>query len=53
VTWRCRDPISRDPDLFEEISQFMQPNSKDGIKVALWGAVGAMLLLTAMFVAFE
>jgi hypothetical protein len=31
----------------------MQPTSKDSIKVALWGAVGAVLLLTAIFVAFE
>jgi hypothetical protein len=37
----------------KEISQVMQPNSKDGVKVALWGAIAAMLLLSAMFVAFE
>jgi hypothetical protein len=39
--------------MFEKISEVMQPNSKDGIKVALWGAVAAILLLSAMFVAFE
>lgn len=39
--------------MFEKISQIMQHNSKVGIKVALWGAVAAMLLLAAMFVAFE
>jgi hypothetical protein len=39
--------------MFEKISQVMQPNSKDGIKVALWGVVASMLLLSAMFVAFE
>jgi hypothetical protein len=37
----------------KEISQIMQANSKDGVEVALWGAVAAMLLLSAMFVAFE
>jgi hypothetical protein len=31
----------------------MQPNAKHGIKIVLWGAVAAMLLLSAMFIAFE